>query len=260
MVEFPCQFCQTRLSVPNTLEGQMARCPQCRAVVRVPNSAHVVVGQALPNTPPPAAILPTGMPTHLGGPGRRYGFSCGYCSSRLEAVESMAAQDGQCPTCGNNITIPILDRHGRLIDPKTRQIIRSDPHPVHAYAAAGGRAPKIIRQPTGEQSIQCPRCIRISPITANNCQGCGMPFTMEGTTAQASTDNNGYCIASLILGVIGLPSMCFFVPSILAIIFGIVGLVQIGRAGHTKGRGLAIGGIVTGAAGLLMFVTLVLSW
>jgi hypothetical protein len=87
-----------------------------------------------------------------------------------------------------------------------------------------------------------------------------MPFTMEGTTAQASTDNNGYCIASLILGVIGLPSMCFFVPSILAIIFGIVGLVQIGRAGHTKGRGLAIGGIVTGAAGLLMFVTLVLSW
>jgi hypothetical protein len=41
----------------------------------------------------------------------------------------MAAQEGQCPTCGNNITIPILDRYGRLIDPKTRQIIKQDPHP-----------------------------------------------------------------------------------------------------------------------------------
>ena len=73
---------------------------------------------------------------------RRYGFNCGYCSSRLEATGAMAAQEGQCPTCGNQITIPILDRYGRLIDPKTRQIIKQDPHPVHAYAAAGERAPR----------------------------------------------------------------------------------------------------------------------
>jgi hypothetical protein len=82
---------------------------------------------------------------------------------------------------------------------------------------------------------------------------------MEGTTAQPSTDSNGYCIASLVLGIIGLPSMCFFVPSVLAIIFGIVGLIQINRAGHTRGRGMAIGGIVTGAAGLLLFFAMMLS-
>ena len=35
----------------------------------------------------------------------------------LEATEGMAGQDGQCPTCGNNITIPILDRYGRLTIP-----------------------------------------------------------------------------------------------------------------------------------------------
>ena len=63
----------------------------------------------------------------------------------------MAAQEGQCPTCGNNITIPILDRYGRLIDPKTRQIIKQDPHPVHAYAAAGERAPQILRGPMGSR-------------------------------------------------------------------------------------------------------------
>src|SRR4051812_15824992 len=40
--------------------------------------------------------------------GRRYGFLCSYCSSRLEAVESMAGQSGTCPTCGKSIVIPIL--------------------------------------------------------------------------------------------------------------------------------------------------------
>ena len=97
------------------------------------------------------------MPGRTGG-GKRYGFNCGYCSSRLEATEAMAAQEGQCPTCGNNITIPILDRYGRLIDPKTRQIIKQDPHPVHAYAAAGERAPLILRAKDGKQTIKCPRC------------------------------------------------------------------------------------------------------
>src|SRR5436190_6022918 len=103
----------------------------------------------------------------LGAPrpsiGKRYGFNCGYCSSRLEATESMAAQEGQCPTCGNNIVIPILDRYGRLIDPRTNQIIKQDPHPVHAYAAAGDRAPKILLPPDASQVIQCPRCATMSP-------------------------------------------------------------------------------------------------
>src|SRR5947209_11398302 len=41
-------------------------------------------------------------------------------------------------------------------------------HPVHAYAAAGERAPRILRRNDGTQNIQCPRCNSVSPITANN--------------------------------------------------------------------------------------------
>ena len=154
-----------------------------------------------------AGISPAVAPQRPGGSrfsGKRYGFLWGYCSSRLEATESMAAQEGECPTCGNQITIPILDRHDRLIDPKTRQIIKQDPHPVHAYAAAGDRAPKIIRAKEGKQYIVCPRCAATSPITANNCKSCGMPFTMEGTTLEATGASNGFCVASLVLGIIGL--------------------------------------------------------
>lgn len=260
MIDFACQVCQTRLSVAEALEGELARCPQCRAVVRVPKRERdrVSAGNMAAGGPMPKAALPPvgmGLNAFSHGPGRRFGFNCGYCSSRLEAAESMAAQEGQCPTCGNSITIPILDRYGRLIDPKTRRIIKADPHPVHAYAAAGERAPKILRQGSGEPTIQCPRCFNVSPITANNCKGCGMPFTMEGTTAEAAGDSNGYCVASLVLGVIGLPTMCFFVPSALAIVFGILGLIRLNRTGQSRGRNLAIAGIVCGAAGLMLFLS-----
>jgi len=176
---------------------------------------------------------------------------CVYCSSRLEATESVAGQEGQCPTCGSAIHIPILDRQNRLIDPITREVIKQDPHPVHAYAAAGDRAPKILRNAEGAQIIQCPRCNASSPIAANNCRNCGMPFTMEGTTLEAQGSSNGFSVAALVLGIVGIPAGCAFIPSLLAIIFGIVALSQIAKSGgEGGGKGMAVAGIVCGAGGL----------
>jgi DNA-directed RNA polymerase subunit RPC12/RpoP len=184
--------------------------------------------------------------------GKRYGFNCSYCSSRLEATEAVAAQEGQCPTCGNEITIPILDRYGRLIDPKTRQIIKQDPHPVHAYAAAGDRAPQIIHADDGKRAIKCPRCGSRSPISANNCKACGMPFTMEGTTVEASGASNGFCVASLVLGIIGIPAHCTVILPILAVIFGGIGYAQVSRnEGEGGGKGMAIAGMICGLVGIM---------
>jgi DNA-directed RNA polymerase subunit RPC12/RpoP len=255
---FACQVCRTSLSADDSQVGQLVRCPTCLSTLRVPApTGAVAVGAGGPEIAPPPTPQPPRQNTYLPPPrvgvGKRYGFNCGYCSSRLEATESMAAQEGQCPTCGNNITIPILDRYGRLIDPKTRQIIKQDPHPVHAYAAAGDRAPRIFRDDAGSQFIRCPRCSSNSPITANNCKSCGMPFTMEGTTLEAAGTSNGFCVASLVLGIIGLPAACAFIPSLLAIIFGIIGYGQVSRSGETgSGRGMAIAGMICGGLGLLI--------
>ncbi len=264
MLIFPCQVCNTQLSAAETQVGTLVRCPTCLSTLRVPapERASQLVGAGVgENVAGPGTALPPrrdfgnllGSATGgVRGGGKRYGFNCAYCSSRLEATESMAAQDGQCPTCGKTITIPILDRYGRLIDPKTRQIIKQDPHPVHAYAAAGDRAPRILRQPGGSQNIQCPRCQSVSPITANNCKACGMPFTMEGTTLEASGSSNGFCVASLVLGIIGIPAFCTVITPILAIVFGIIGYNQAGKADvQSGGKGMAIAGIICGVIGCI---------
>src|SRR5215208_5563161 len=257
MIVFPCHVCRTDLSAEDTQSGQLVRCPSCLTTLRVPAGAGAFQGAgAMASSyagaglgsggyapPRPFGGPPAGGPGAYGGApvtgpygftpnrpaGKRYGFNCGYCSSRLEATESMAAQEGQCPTCGNNITIPILDRYGRLIDPKTRQIIKQDPHPVHAYAAAGERAPTILRAKDGKQTIKCPRCQGLSPISANNCRSCGMPFTMEGTHVESGGASNGYCVASLVLGIIGIPTMCSVILPLLAILFGIIGYTQVSK-------------------------------
>ncbi|MGA2498040.1 MAG: DUF4190 domain-containing protein [Tepidisphaeraceae bacterium] len=250
MIIFPCQNCQTSLSADEAQVGILVRCPTCQSTMNVPSKAAAGVTSAPGIARPPGGY---GAAFMTRGTGRRYGFNCAHCSSRLEATESMAAQDGQCPTCGNMITIPILDRYGRLIDPKTREVIKLPPHPVHAYAAAGDRAPRIIRQPDGRQSILCPRCNSQSPINTNNCRACGMPFTMEGTTVEATGTSNGFCVASLVLGIVGIPASCTIILPILAIIFGGIGYAQVSSNSAARGgKGLAIAGIICGLVGCML--------
>ena len=230
------------------------------------DAAPALIQPALPSTPAVGAALasPAAMPNQVHRPGRpvgmagrRYGFLCSYCSSRLEAVESMAGQSGTCPTCGNSIVIPILDYRGRLIDPTSGQVIKQDPHPVHAYAAAGHKAPQIVAAENGEDRfIKCPRCGRNNNLTSNNCLTCGLPFTMEGTVGDAVSGTNTWAVASLVLGIVSIVGgLCFVVPPILAIIFGGIALRTTNQAtGQTSGSGLAITGLILGTLGLVVSI------
>jgi len=264
MIVFECNVCRTALSAEEAQAGQLVRCPKCLTTLRVPVAERAAVGAGVGGVgvgggggyappQPRSGYERGGIGGMLGAgraAGRRFGFNCGYCSSRLEANESQSGQEGQCPTCGNSIVIPILDRYGRLIDPMTGKIIKPDPHPVHAYAAAGERAPRILRSDDGRQTIMCPRCQSLSPITANNCKSCGMPFTMEGTTLEAAGTSNGFCVASLVLGIIGIPAFCTVLAPVLAIVFGIIGYNQVTKSGaEGGGKGMAIAGIICGVIG-----------
>ncbi len=212
--------------------------------------------RSAPPSAGPRRALPANGLNRRPGSAKQYGFNCVYCSSRLEATDAIAGQEGQCPTCGKSIIIPILDRYGRLIDPITMQIVKQDPHPVHAYAAAGDRAPRIVRQASGNQIIICPRCGSQSAISSNNCTSCGMPFTMEGTTIEPAGSNNSLCVTSMVLGILGLPCFWSHVLPILAITFGIIGLNQLNNRGNggRGNRGMAIAGIVCGAIGTCVFI------
>ena len=225
MLIFPCKVCNTQLSAEESQVGQWVRCPTCSTTLKVPEPgapgtagrgrgvANSAAGGGTALPPRKNFESLSGSFSRLGrtGGGRRYGFHCGFTALHgLRAQEGMAGQHGQCPTCGNNITIPILDRFGRLIDPKTRQIIKQDPgiRCMLLCGCRGSLSKNSFGSPAEPQNIMCPRCNSISPITANNCKSCGMPFTMEGTTIESTGANDSYCVASLVLGIIGIPAVC----------------------------------------------------
>jgi len=66
---------------------------------------------------------------------------------------------------------------------------------------------------------------------------------------------NGFAIAALVLGILGMMWFPPFIPSILALIFGYKGKREIDRSeGRQSGRGLAIAGIVLGWIGVVLMV------
>ncbi len=69
---------------------------------------------------------------------------------------------------------------------------------------------------------------------------------------------NGFAIASLVLGIVSYVAwLCCLnsITCILAIIFGIVALVQIGK-GNQKGKGMAITGLILGIVMVILFAAL----
>ncbi|HRN96900.1 MAG TPA: DUF4190 domain-containing protein [Candidatus Saccharibacteria bacterium] len=75
----------------------------------------------------------------------------------------------------------------------------------------------------------------------------------EQSTTQ--NNNNGFAIASLVLGVISVPLVLAWLISIptgiLAIIFGAISL-------KSPGRSMALAGLITGCVGLFLSVMLIL--
>ncbi len=218
-----CPTCRSRLGVEAAHFGGHLRCPHCQNTF--------LVGQ----------LAPGGL-----APGQPFSFPCSLCRSQLEAYSGQVGQPGQCPTCGAEFRVPNPDqtagRDGGT-EPESEYA-----QPVHAYAAAGGKAPDIVRQPDGEQAIKCPRCQMLNAVTRNNCTHCAMPFTLEG--AQQEPSCSGFAITSLVLGLVGLPAYKAVIFGIVATVFGGIGMGA--TAGGRPGRDKAVAGLALGVLELLL--------
>jgi DNA-directed RNA polymerase subunit RPC12/RpoP len=260
--ELSCPHCQRMVSADGNHVGRLVRCPHCQGQFLLPAPRQEAPAGEEPVGP---ASVPAGAQTPLtpsgpaGPPLYRFHFACSRCGSVLEGNTGQSRRTGQCPTCAAEFVVPDLDTAtgavGKpvLLNPETPL-----PTPMHAYAAAGARAPEIIRTAEGRQFIRCPRCEQISPVDANTCAVCGLPFTLEGVSSASHPDQrNGYAIASLVMSLLGLPCGVLIVPQILGVAFGLVSLRQIARnAPLETGRGMATAGILLSLASLAATVGL----
>ncbi len=235
---FTCPHCEMIIEGADDLGASLTICPHCQGGLSVETVAP---------PPPPSKSIPSRAATPAT---TRFTFPCQRCASILEATSAHSNQPGRCPTCGATFVIPAVDP--RTAVPIGRAAVTDDgqlPTPMHAYAAAGGRAPQIERASDGSQVIICPRCAGRSPVDVNLCSKCGTPFTMEGATeiARSASGTPRLASASLILGLL----LCLPVGP-LAIGLGVLALRNKSRGGDApSGQAVAVTGIVLGSLGTI---------
>jgi hypothetical protein len=130
--------------------------------------------------------------------------------------------------------------------------------------------------------MDCSKCGTPNAPNSAFCASCGTPLTVQGGVIQpppgappvtgyapmspapaytqpvsTAKRTSGMAIASLVLGIISLGLGFTFIPSVLAIIFGIIAVSQTGRDPNLGGRGMAIAGIIMGIIGLFFGIMLV---
>lgn len=103
--------------------------------------------------------------------------------------------------------------------------------------------------------IQCPECGREISDQASFCPNCGRPVKgasqiVPNALQAPSGEVNGLAIASLVLGIVGLVTMCSklgLIPSILGLILGCIA-----RNGKKSGQGMATAGIILSSAAIAL--------
>jgi len=186
-----CRRCERPVIVALDWVGREVRCPHCDSVVRVPPPR--------PDEQPARSQMPSLVPR------RNFNFPCGRCGTLLETSTGLSDQPGQCPTCGVHLIVPRLDPYtGRPLPAQILDTELQAPTPLHAYAASGTDAPKIVKRADGALAIRCPRCNANNAIDANACAACGSPFTLEAAATVTGIRYDGRALAAIIVAVIAL--------------------------------------------------------
>lgn len=188
-----CCRCDRPVIVYDDWVARDIGCPHCSSVMKVPPRPA--------NNSPVRAKLPSG------GGHRLFRFSCGRCRSLLEAHTGMCHTPGTCPSCGAQFQIPGIDPTTGL----TPTVVEveddgENPMPLHAYAAGGELAPRIVNLTDGTSLIECPQCRMMSPVDSNACSECRLPFTLEGAERAGAFDGAALAgaLGSCLIGLISL--------------------------------------------------------
>ncbi|HOW70388.1 MAG TPA: hypothetical protein PKY77_07285 [Phycisphaerae bacterium] len=178
--------------------------------------------------------------------GRHFHFRCMRCGSVLEGHSSQSNRHGRCPSCDAVFTVPQVDpRTGLAIQHADPGDDGELPAPVHAYAAAGNKAPRIVRCEDDHLEIECPRCERHSPVHSDSCPGCGLPFTMEAANYSVPTASTEIGSLAAMSGVIALlASLCPGIGLVCGLIALGLGWTALARSKHTTSTGGLVGAIL----------------
>jgi phage FluMu protein Com len=178
-------------------------------------------------------------------------FRCGNCNSLLRTSDDKAGLRAKCPNCGTEVTTPSPQPAPVAEDFEEYE----EPDEFSRYFG-GGPSTYVKPKPRNEFSerrVPCPMCGEQIAAAARRCRHCGE--TIGGPPARPTpgyAPTAGSSVASLVLGIVGLLTFCFWFVgppcSVLAIGLAVVG-IRAARTGQYRGEGMAVAGLILGILG-----------
>ena len=119
--------------------------------------------------------------------------------------------------------------------------------------------PQPVQQQYQQQYPQQP--YQQQPYQQQPYQQGPVGYQPYGMPQVAQLRTNGFAVASMVLGIVGIVLFCLYaIPPLLATIFGGVALKQFKEHPNTfSGRGMAVAGLVLGIIGMALFVLLLVA-
>lgn len=191
MIHYACSNCRATLESPDSLTGNMDKCPKCGAVVRVPRPIVFwgrcidLANAAWQNVRPVRATS--------------IKYNCPTCSTPLESPAQLGGKEDTCPHCGSKSTVPQLRhqkaeqrqrqaalaqeqyKHEQEIEAeRKRQTAKANPKTGVRHGTNGKRAKGLsntrrhVLPPSDRRMlVRCPACKRRFSETAEACPKCG---------------------------------------------------------------------------------------
>ena len=168
-------------------------------------------------------------------------FECPNCQESLELEDDMYGQEGICPYCNAQITIPALSSEG------PPQLASSAPPPVPQQKL------EVNRGKT------CPNCNASMADQAVLCIQCGHDLRTGEDAPQQTHSSGGYqqpqvnapgAVSSLICGILGI--VCCGLLAFVAIYQGMEARKLCAQNERFTGAGMALAGIILGIIGVVL--------
>ena len=224
-----CPQCQTILEVQDEWAGMETNCPNCQTAFTVPERAPAPVMTAPAENPSPT-VAPAG-----------FDAKCPHCGTEFEAQAEWEGMETDCPSCGNHFVI------ARKQAPKL-QLKRNTPPRLRRTPPMQAAVP-MQSQPQNNQwgnAVSNP-IPYANPVTRTGKK----PHPVKTGPAPANT-------MALVSYYLGVGSLIFpLVLGLPAVIYGIIGLVNIKNNPGMKGGAHAWTGIILGIFGCPLLLLIV---